>query len=227
MSSTQAEPSRNRVLKAIRSHRVGAICGLLGPLLGFLAIAVSISLSASWFSWWTNALSDLGHPMMIGGINGIDGINPVAPIFNGGLILAALVSIIFELHLLNQFRHHGNLWGISGAILLLLSMIFLALVGVFHEGFLLPHAIAAIGFFFTLLISSFLVGIGFIRTQATRIEGFLGVAMGMVIAVTLIIGFSDLGPWTGVAIPEIIMAIAGFLWVISASIHLYRFGHAI
>ena len=42
------------------NERVYALFGVFGPLLVYVSITVSLVLSP-WFSWETNALSDLGH----------------------------------------------------------------------------------------------------------------------------------------------------------------------
>jgi len=218
---SQEKPSESFVF----SSRLGAICGILGPLIGFVSIAIAISLSLSWFNWWTNVLSDLGHPGMIGGLNGTPGFNPAALYFNGGLILTGIVTIIFGTHLLMLFYIRKSIIGWIGTFLLMISMTLLALVGVYHEGLLLPHAIAALGFFFTLFICTIILGIAFVRYPSTRIEGIIAFIMGVIITITLFVGFSNLAPWTGAAIPEMIMAIAGFIWIVPVCIKMYRHGY--
>ena len=207
------------------SSRLGAICGILGPLIGFASIAIAISLSPSWFNWWANALSDLGHPGMLGGLNGTPGFNPAAPYFNGGLIFTGIVTIIFCTHLLMFFYLRKNIIGMIGTFLFMISMTFLALVGVYHEALLFSHAIAALGFFFTLFICTIILAIAFIRISSTRIEGIIALIMGVIITITLFVGFSNLAPWTGAAIPEMIMAIAGFIWIVPLCIRMYRYGY--
>jgi hypothetical membrane protein len=208
-------------------YQSGALCGVIGPIIGFTFIAIAIILSTSWFNWWTNALSDLGHPWMLGGINGIPGFNPAASIFNGGMMFTGLISTIFGAHLIYLFWQHRDLFGLSGSILFVSSMVFLIAVGIFHEGILLPHALAAMGFFLTIFLSSIFMGLAFLRRLVTRNEGIIAITMGIIITITLFVGFSKLAPWTGVAIPEIIMAIAAFIWVIPASIRLYRYGYTL
>ena len=105
-------------------------------------------------------------------------------------------------------------------------MIFLAAVGVFHEGILWPHAITAMGFFLCLFIASLLVGIALLLRQSTRNEGIITLAMGFTITFTLIAWFAGLLPWSGAALPEIILAIAGFVWIIPVCFQLYRFGYS-
>ncbi|MCK4783217.1 MAG: hypothetical protein KAV87_05655, partial [Desulfobacteraceae bacterium] len=60
----------NSLLGKFTSSRFAAVCGILGPLIAFTAILVAIGVSASWFSWFDNALSDLGHPFRLGGSSG-------------------------------------------------------------------------------------------------------------------------------------------------------------
>ncbi len=163
---------------------------------------------------------------MLGGINGVPGLNPAAPVFNIGLFVTGLVTIIFGIHLTCLFWQQKSPIGLIGDIVFIFSMAFLAAVGVFHEGLLLPHAITAMGFFFSLFIATLLVGIVLLLRQSTRYEGVIALAMGIVISLTLVAWFTGLLPWPGAAIPEIILAIAGFIWVIPVSIRLYRFGYA-
>ncbi|MCK4483018.1 hypothetical protein KAU55_07295, partial [Candidatus Bathyarchaeota archaeon] len=59
------------------NEKTYALFGVIGSLLAYFSIGVSIALSP-WFSWETNALSDLGHAVNSG----------VAPIFNFGLLLS-------------------------------------------------------------------------------------------------------------------------------------------
>jgi hypothetical membrane protein len=224
MSSTASTNQENGIQAFFTSPQFGAICGILGPSIGFLCVGVAIFLSP-WFIWATNALSDLGHPTMLGGIDGVPGLNPAAPVFNIGLIVTGLVTIVFGIHLLIVFWKQKSFIGLIGAIVIILSMAFLSAVGVFHEGLLWPHAIVAMGFFFGLFIATLLIGIALLIRRSTRYEGIITLAMGMGITSTLVVWFMGLLPWSGAAIPEIILAIAGFIWIIPVSIRLYRFGY--
>lgn len=225
MASKATTSQANRIQDFFTSPQFGAICGVLGPFIGFLSIGLAIFLSP-WFIWATNALSDLGHPTMLGGINGVPGLNPAAPVFNIGLIVTGLVTIVFGIHLLLFFWIQKSPIGLIGAIITILSMAFLSAVGVFHEGILWPHAIAAMGFFFSLFAATLIIGIAIALQRSTRYEGIITLAMGIGIAVTLTIWFMGLMPWSGAAIPEIILAIAGIIWIIPVSIRMYRFGYA-
>ena len=224
MSSTTSRNRTTAIKEFSFSPQFGAICGILGPVIGFISVGIAIFLSP-WFIWASNALSDLGHPTMLGGINGIPGSNPAAPVFNIGLIVTGLISIAFGIHLILYFQHQKSSIGLIGGFVFILSMAFLAAVGVFHEGILFPHAIAALGFFFGLFIASILIGIALLLKASTRHEGIIALVLGIIITITIVVWFADMLPWSGAAIPEIILAIAGFIWIIPVCIRLFRFGY--
>ena len=71
-----------------------ALFGLVAPLIAIFFIVVSIVLSP-WFSWWSNALSDLGHSVNSG----------VAPIFNFSLLLSGFLTTIYSI---TSFRNHAK-----------------------------------------------------------------------------------------------------------------------
>jgi len=75
-------------------ERVYALFGVFGPLLVYVSIALSLVLSP-WFSWESNALSDLGHAVN----------SNVASIFNLGLLLAGFLLMIYAL---TVFQKHAK-----------------------------------------------------------------------------------------------------------------------
>jgi hypothetical membrane protein len=207
-------------LKDIFSPRIAAFCGVIGPLIGFASIAVAVILSAGWFNWFVHALSDLGHPTMLGGMHGTPGLNPAALIFNAGLFITGIITLFPGFQLVRVKRKEKSLFGILGGISFIASMIFLSGVGIFHEGLILGHIITAGGFFIALMLASILNGISLLRYVGTRREGILALALGIVIAVTLFVGF---GLIPSAAIPEMIIAIAGFLWLLPICFRLYHY----
>ena len=60
-----------------------ALLGIIGPALAFLFLGASI-LSAPWFSWSKNALSDLGYAL-----------RETAVTFNFGLAISGLIVAIY------------------------------------------------------------------------------------------------------------------------------------
>ena len=75
-------------------ERVYALFGVFGPLLLYLSIGISLVLSP-WFSWESNALSDLGHSVN----------SPAASIFNLGLLLAGFLLMIYAT---TVFKKHAK-----------------------------------------------------------------------------------------------------------------------
>lgn len=119
------------------NERICVLFGVIGPLLAFVSIGVSIALSP-WFSWERDALSDLGHAVESG----------VAPIFNFGLLLAGFFLTIYAVKVL---KVHARWTGYS----LLISAFALQLVAVFDEVYGLLHLVVSILFFVSLGVTPF------------------------------------------------------------------------
>ncbi len=207
-------------MRDILSPKVAAFCGVIGPLIGFASIALAVLVSASWFNWFTNALSDLGHPTMLGGINGVPGFNPAALIFNVGMFITGIITLFPGFQLIRVKRTEKSLIGKLGGLLFIASMIFLSGVGIFHEGLVFPHIITAGGFFISLMLASILYGISLLRFVGTRREGMLTLLLSIIIALTFFFGFRLI---PGAAIPEMIIAVAGFLWLLPICFRLYHY----
>lgn len=203
------------------SPRFAAVCGILGPLVGFSSIGAAVALSASWFNWFIHALSDLGNPIMLGGFYGTLGWNPAAPIFNGGMFATGVLATFFGLQLLHIQRSEKSLAGMGGGILFIIAMLCLAGVGIFNEVLILGHIITAAGFFFATMLASIAYGVTFLRVAKSRLIGSLTLVMGIIILATLVMMFGRLLPFTGAAIPEMIVAVAAFAWVVPLSLQLY------
>ncbi len=206
----------------LQSPKFAALCGLLGPIIGFISIGMAVAISTSWFDWFTNALSDLGHPFRLGGMNGIPGVNPAAPIFNGGLLLAGVVSLIFAIYLFWSNLKTRDILCLIGSIFLFLAMANLAGVGIFHEMFILPHIITAFGFFITVSIAPFFYGVGKLLDPASRLMGIFVLVIGLVMTISFWGSLYLPTPWTGAAIPEILLAIIGYIWILPIAFQVYQ-----
>ncbi|WP_297073053.1 DUF998 domain-containing protein [Thermococcus sp.] len=118
--------------------------GFAGGLTYWLFVAWSISRN-SWFSFWRNALSDLGGP------------NANSPwIYNVGLMVSSVFIIGFAIYLI--LTSENKLQTIGGAYISV-SAIFLALIGVFHEG-TKPHVFVSTYFFFQFFLGVLIYGLG-------------------------------------------------------------------
>ncbi|MFX1475098.1 MAG: DUF998 domain-containing protein [Promethearchaeota archaeon] len=213
------------ILAKLTSARFAAVCGILGPLVALTAILVAIGMSASWFTWFDNALSDLGHPYMLGGggSGGTPGVNLAAPVFNGGLIACGIITLPLALRLILQ-RDHKSTLGSIGGVLLLVSQFFLISIGVFNEAFGRLHGLVSVGFFVTVLLFGVIYGITMALAPETRWFGIFAFFLALAGAIFWGAYFFDLVPFTGVAIPEIVSVAAVIVWVIPLCLRLYMRG---
>ncbi len=188
--------------------KISGFCGVLTPVVAFTCISLSIA-SAPEFSWVDNALSDLG---VMPGIT--------ATLFNYSLIVSGILGFIFATNLVRLLRFdvfsrdaqllYPENRGLGGVLIFSLACMALVAIGLFPENVRYLHFFASVTFF-VLLISALLnIGIGFWRAKQKRIALF-----------TLLLGVVAAAPWlllflvryvSGVAIPELVSAVAGGLW---------------
>jgi hypothetical membrane protein len=145
--------------KSMLLIRLGGFCGILTPIIALTFILISVGFTP-WFSWTENWLSDLG-----GSLNGG---TTAAFMFNGGLIIAGLLGIMFAMALRTSGMLNDKL-GNLGTTLLLVDMGFLWAIGVFPENTGALHAISTLGFFILLPIVQILVGLSSRRLGLVRL----------------------------------------------------------
>lgn len=180
-------------------QRVGAIAGLIAPIIGFTSILGAIA-SYPVFSWTSNALSDLG---VVPGITG--------PLFNFGLIASGFFALLFAA--LGLFNYLGETSiGKLGAGAFEAATVALIGIGIFNESFQGTHYILSVAFFVLAPISLFILTFAF----------WLCHRRGMAVF-TFLIGFAAALPWIleftltyvpNVAIPETISGLAVSAWVL-------------
>ncbi|MFX1319303.1 MAG: DUF998 domain-containing protein [Promethearchaeota archaeon] len=212
MNETEEQKTIHPVVEFLISSRFSGLCGIIGPILALIGIALAIWVSP-WFNWFDNALSDLGHPTMLGGSHGVPGLNPAAPIFNTSLILTGLITLILTVWLIRYQIFEGSIIGVIAAILLTISQFFLIGIGVFHEGFGYTHFIVSLGFFVTLLIAGMIYGVRLMQEKHLRLIGIVAFILALSSALIWVAYYLSLLPFTGVAIPEIISAVFAMVWV--------------
>lgn len=212
MSNDEEAQKIHPVREFIFSSRFAGLCGIIGPLIAITGIAIAILISP-WFNWFTNALSDLGHPWMLGGSNGVPGYNPAAPIFNSALIITGLLTLVLTVWLIRYEYFERSTLGVIAAILLTTSQFFLIGIGIFHEGYGQLHFIVSVGFFSTLILAGMLFGIRLMLEKETRIYGVFTFALAFISLLVWVLYSFGLTTFSGVAIPEIISAIAAMIWV--------------
>lgn len=212
MTENEEQKNLHPILEFIISTRFAGLCGIIGPLIALIGIVAAILVSP-WFNWLTNALSDLGHPWMLGGSNGTPGLNPAAPIFNTSLSLAGLITLMMTIWLIRHQVFERSVIGIIAAILLTIAQFFLIGIGVFHEGFGYTHFVVSVGFFATLLIAGMIYGVRLMQEKHLRLIGIMAFILALVSALIWVAYYLNVLPFTGVAIPEIISAITAIIWV--------------
>jgi hypothetical membrane protein len=161
------------------------------------------------FSWFDNALSDLG---VVSGVTGL--------IFNFGLIASGVLCIVFVIGL---FIFLGkNVLGRVGAFVLFLTCLALVGIGVFPESFGATHYFVSVMFFVLLPVSLLVIVAAFLWSREVRMGVF-----------TLFIAVAAAIPWAllfsvhyvpGVAIPEIASGIAGSVWTIVLGYKMFKEG---
>ena len=171
-----------------------ALFAIFGPLVAYVFIAVSI-LSAPWFSWWKNALSDLGHSL-----KGI-----CAGYYNFGLVSAGFLLIIYAV---TDFKKHAK----YTSLLLTASAFSLQLVAVFDEVYGRLHTTVSVLFFLFLILSCLVYGIE--KKSILGVSSFvIGLGSWMLYWAKVYVA--------GVAVPEIVSATAAISWVVFSALKIY------
>jgi len=176
--------------------RFGGLSGILAPVLAFAFICLAIA-NYPQFNWYDNALSDLG---VVPGIT--------ATLFNFGLFISGLFSLNFAAGLYRFLGKH--IIGKLGAVVFAAAC--LSLIGIASA----PENVRPFHYYFSVAFFS-LVPIALLI-----IAGYLFVArMKPLAAFTLLISLFAAAPWVlyfqvqfvqGVAIPEVLSALAGSIW---------------
>lgn len=199
LQNEEAMPGTNQKKKS----RIFLICGIFSPVVSFLLISLAILISP-WWSWTGNALSDLG----VSGTNAL--------LFNSGLILGAILSFLFAFGAVREF-FQNHLMGRIGVFFLLLMAGFLFLIGVFPEPTAYHlHVIVSVGFFVTLVLSLLVLAAALVRMSSQKKLG----AFTFLLAIIALLAWVVPYPWTGVAVPELIAALAGSTWSVTMSVKL-------
>ena len=136
------------------SMRISGLCGIFGPIVGFICIAFAIYYS-DWFNWTGNWLSDLG---------GMPGETPIwaargvaSVIFNSGLIVTGIIGVVFA-SAIRKIPMFNTRLGRIGTLLLILDMSALCAIGIFPETTGYLHALVSLIFFFLVALSLLVIG---------------------------------------------------------------------
>jgi hypothetical membrane protein len=174
-------------------ERVYVLFGVFGPLLFYMSIAASLVLSP-WFSWETNALSDLGHAVT----------SDVAGVFNLGLLLAGFLLMIYAM---TAFKKHAK----YSSYFLLVSAFFVQLLAVINESYGGLHYAVAVPHFLMLSVNSIVYSIE--KRSAFALATFLVVMFTWLLYALNI--FS-----VGIAVPETVSKLV-LLWIMYSALRIY------
>jgi hypothetical membrane protein len=178
------------------------------PLVAFAFILSAIALAPR-FSWTNNALSDLGVMTW-----------PTDIIFNTGLIISGILSILFATGL--YFSFNKGVVGRSGATIFLFCAVALTTIGVFSENMKPMHIYASVAFFGLFPIAMFVLTASYFRLGKPR-RAFFTLAVALFAALVWVLEF--LFKYVpGVAIPETLSALAASLWAVVIGFSLTRSG---
>jgi hypothetical membrane protein len=172
-----------------------ALFGLLGPLFGVIFILMTIVLSP-WFSWESNALSDLGHSVQSDG----------APLFNFGLLICGFFIIAYSITIFKKYAKYTS-------YCLVFVGLALQLVATFDEIYGVLHFQVSVLFFLGLGFTSVLF---FIEKKSLHSIVAFSLSFGSWIIYGL--GMYNIG----IAVPEIISALTVASWIMLSSLRLYR-----
>ncbi|BDC19486.1 DUF998 domain-containing protein [Acidianus sp. HS-5] len=118
--------------------------GIVAALLAWLVIFLSISINP-WFIFTRNAFSDLGGSMAR---------DPW--LYNYGLVVVAIFTFLYGIYLV--IINEGKI-EVVGSSFIMVAAIFLALIGIYHEG-TYPHVFVSMWFFIQFDIAVLTYGIG-------------------------------------------------------------------
>jgi len=175
------------------NQRVYALFGILGPLLVYVTIAISLAVSP-WFSWQTNALSDLGHSVN----------SSAAPIFNFGLLISGFLLIIYSLTVFKKYAKYSSYF-------LLVSTFFVQLISVFNETYGSIHYAVAVPHFLMLSATSIVYSVE--KRSVLAAGTFLAVMFCWLLYALNLFGI-------GIAVPETVSKLV-LLWIMYSAVQIF------
>jgi len=181
-------------------RKMTAVCGIISQLVGITALLVAIS-NSPWFSWTEDHIS----------VFGVEG--SAKALFNSGLILAGIFSLIFAIGL-GRCLLSGRL-GQLAMVSLILGSVAVFDMGVFPRTFDFMHGVSTAAFFVCITLALLLIGVAAIAASQ-MIWGLLSITAGVLVAAILLV----LGPLSGGAIAQLLSFLPWSLWTIAFGIML-------
>jgi hypothetical membrane protein len=186
--------------------RITGISGIIASALPLILIFASTVLEKS-FSWNKNALSDIG-------------VSQTAWLFNSALIIGGLLNVLFAFGLRNYLDK--TRFSRIGVLLLVMSSISLALVGIFTENYDIIHGLVALGYLLLAPVAIICISQGEKNKQFRKVSLSLGITALLAIIglpiVTFVANFQ-----IGFAIPEFAESLVLSIWTFWVSLMLLRY----
>ena len=180
-----------------RFARLAGLGGMLTPIFTLTLIFVSIALSP-WFSWHDNALSDMG-------------VNAVAPLFNGALLIGGSLYFVFVIGFL-RWRGLRSTLAQLAAVAMISGGLGLCLIGIFTEHAGRIHYYVSATYFLATPLAYALFGTDWIQ-QGNRLMGWLSIAAG----ITAFLMIAAV-PHKRIAVPEILAALTMGMWTFAVGL---------
>jgi len=178
------------------TSRIVRSCGVAAPVVTLGAVLVATFVSPS-FSWASSALSDLGKPGA-----------PTAFLFNGGLLVGALLALPY---VAGVGRAAEERWTLTGTTMFGLAATSMGLVGLFPEGD--PyHFPAALSLYVFVTYGLFCYGTGRILADSVR-RGLASVWLAVGHLTSWVSWGMGLRVGPGLAIPETVGAAIFVAWI--------------
>jgi hypothetical membrane protein len=197
---SQKSSSRNSILNCI-----AGISGIISSILPLIMIFASTILDKS-FSWNKDALSDIG-------------VSQLSWLFNSALVVGGLLNLLFAFGLRNYL---GKARGLKiGVLLIIVSSISLALVGVFTENNSIIHGLVALGYLLLTPLGLICIGWGEKSHQIGKVSLVLGITALLAILGLPIITFAA-NLQIGFAVPEFLESLVLSIWTFWVSLKLIR-----
>ena len=186
--------------------RLAGISGIIGSILPLIMIFASTILDKS-FTWNKDALSDIG-------------VSQLSWLFNSALVVGGLFYLLFAFGLRNYL---GKARGLKiGVLLIIVSSISLALVGVFTENYSVIHALVALGYLLLTPLGLICIGRGEKSHQIGKVSLVLGITALLAILGLPIITFAA-NLQIGFAVPEFLESLLLSIWTFWVSLKLIRY----
>ncbi len=180
--------------------RIYGVCGISAQLVALAALLLTLSRSP-WFSWTEDDISLLGAE------------GAATTIFNGGLVLAGLLSLIFVIGLGRSFL--SNRLGRLGMTSLVLGAMAISAIGIFPRTIRLAHNLASAAFFVFIPLAIFIIGIRAI-TAGRMVLGSLSLIAAFATIALLLAPW----PWPGGAISQLLAYLPWSLWAVALGVGL-------